>query len=686
MDKHTIKKVHVVYKTHLDIGFTNFGYQVLDNYLNQFIPKAIDLALKLNTKEDKKFIWTVGSYLIDYYLKHASQAEQEKLVCAIKDGSIRWHGIACTTHTEAMNEALLEYSLNISTKLDEQFGTHTISSKMTDVPGHTRGMVKHLAKRGICYLHIGVNPSSMVPNVPPIFRWQDGEDEVIVHYSAGYGKELLIDGFDEVLEFAHTGDNLGPQSEEDILNEIDRIQKLYPHATIQASSLDEFAKSILTIKDRLPVVKEEIGDTWIHGISSDPKKIAEYKELLRLRDEWMKAGLLKEEDQAYDGFMMNLLMIAEHTWGLDFKKYLADFKNWSKEDFKAAREADATTLEFLTYRNNHMLEVLEYDIEKYRDGHFTGSYQTYEASHTEQRDYIKKAVEALPSHLQQQAQEALERLRPQAFDRSGEEVFTNRILEVGGWNVKVGAHGQLTYLENNEKVWLEQGEVGRLQYDIYDVVDVATNYYQYNRNFLETCSWSEGDFSKPGLEFVEDLKSRCYDFTTRYIVKDGNQLKVSLFGDEQAAKKYGMPNQAQIYYTFEADKVSMRVEWLEKEANKIPEAIWLKVQFDVDNPYRWQMNKLGAWISPFDVVRGGNRKQHGVEALAYDGADGAIHIHNIHSPIVSIGDKNIYKMDNKVDSLEEGFYFNLFNNRWGTNFCQWCEDDCAFEYEITFNK
>ena len=32
MDKTKIKKVHVVYKTHLDIGFTNTGKNVLQKY------------------------------------------------------------------------------------------------------------------------------------------------------------------------------------------------------------------------------------------------------------------------------------------------------------------------------------------------------------------------------------------------------------------------------------------------------------------------------------------------------------------------------------------------------------------------------------------------------------------------------------------------------------------------------
>ena len=51
-----------------------------------------------------------------------------------------------------------------------------------------------------------------------------------------------------------------------------------------------------------------------------------------------------------------------------------------------------------------------------------------------------------------------------------------------------------------------------------------------------------------------------------------------------------------------------------------------------------------------------------------------------------MGGRNLYQIDDRVDDLAEGFYFNLYNNRWGTNFKMWCEDDCTFDYELTFRS
>ena len=210
-----IKKVYVVFKTHLDIGFTDFAETVTEEYMDEYIPAAIKLGYELKDSKDLKFKWTTGSWLIYNYLKNKKGKELNSLVQAIEDGIIYWHGLPFTTHTELMDKQLFEYGLSLSKKLDKRFGRKTIAAKMTDVPGHTKAIIPLLAKSGIKFLHIGVNPASAVPKVPSIFRWigADGS-EVIVCYSYNYGQDCILPCMKEALYFAHTGDNCGPQSKE----------------------------------------------------------------------------------------------------------------------------------------------------------------------------------------------------------------------------------------------------------------------------------------------------------------------------------------------------------------------------------------------------------------------------------------------------------------------------------------
>lgn len=112
-----VKEVLVLFKTHLDIGYSDYAGVIVDRYINSFIPKAIKLGYELKDS-DSPFIWTVGSWLIDKALK----TDDGSLEKAIEDGIIVWHALPFTTHTEIMSKELFEYGLSISKKLDERFG------------------------------------------------------------------------------------------------------------------------------------------------------------------------------------------------------------------------------------------------------------------------------------------------------------------------------------------------------------------------------------------------------------------------------------------------------------------------------------------------------------------------------------------------------------------------------------
>lgn len=68
-----MKKVIVVSKTHLDLGFTDYAEKVRQKYLNEFIPKAVSIANALNADGTKRFVWTTGSWLLREALENASE-------------------------------------------------------------------------------------------------------------------------------------------------------------------------------------------------------------------------------------------------------------------------------------------------------------------------------------------------------------------------------------------------------------------------------------------------------------------------------------------------------------------------------------------------------------------------------------------------------------------------------------
>ena len=303
-----IKKVHVVFKTHLDIGFTELSSIVEQRYIDEFIPKAIAVSEQLhNENAEERYVWTTGSWVISEYLQHAAPEAIQKIEEAISKGYIVWNGVPYTVQSEIMSRDLFETVLNLSEQLDRKYGKKTVAAKMTDVPGHTRSIVTPLSDAGISFLHIGVNPAATVPDVPELCRWRniDGK-EIVLMYQKDYGDDIVLPDRQTVFTLKFTGDNHGPHTATQVKRIFTSLRSKYPNARIMASTLNDVYQEIEPYKGELPIVDSEIGDTWIHGFGSSPVRLARYRELSRLYSEWIKNGKMDKNNDAAILFAVRL--------------------------------------------------------------------------------------------------------------------------------------------------------------------------------------------------------------------------------------------------------------------------------------------------------------------------------------------------------------------------------------------
>ncbi|GHU15660.1 hypothetical protein FACS1894163_03220 [Spirochaetia bacterium] len=678
-----INKVIVVFKTHLDIGFTALAVDVLKKYRTSFIPEAVKMAFKSNTGKKCRFTWTVGSFLIHHFLDSSDVPVEQKarLEEALRLGHVRWHALACTTHTELMDAALFRYNLSLSKNLDARYGKKTIAAKMTDVPGHTIAIVPAMAEAGVEYLHIGVNAACRVPEVPELFRWRFQGSELVMNYAGVYGSSTALPN-GVALEFAHSNDNDGPPSEAylDVLYQ--RLAEKYPGADIQAGSLDDFALAIREVRDTLPVVEEEIGDTWIHGISSDPIKTGQFKKLLRLKDGWLKQNLLESSNDIYKKFMDPLLLIAEHTWGMNTQRHLQDFTNWTKRDFQKARVTDFVAVENLSSKNHQVQSGLP--------NLPPTAYSKFEASHQEQRDYIKAAITALPRELAAEAAKELETMGiaypggSKAAMSSGSRKDSMIPIQLGDWIVTVGKTGELENIKNISHNLDRTTAFGLYSYELFDGKTVDDSLYGYARDLNKHWNWIEPDFGKAGLRYEANIKVGRYTGEVSSINADDRRLIITLRMAPWLSEEYGCPRETIIEHLFDDDSITTHLYLAKKDAIRNPEALWFSMDFKVANPNRWQMIKMGQTISPLNVVRGGNRQLHAVEELRYTAADGALRIKPGESPTVSFSGYSLYDVSKEYSSMDGSVNFLLYNNRWGTNFKQWFEEDLRFSYRTEF--
>lgn len=683
-----IKKVHVVYKTHLDVGFTDMARNVVDNYINNFIPRAISLANSVNREgEPKKFVWTVGSWLIDEYLRRTDGKEKKALIDAINKGYVTWHGLPFTTHSELMDQDLFEYGISISKQLDKTFRKNTIAAKMTDVPGHTRGIIHLLSNNGIKYLHIGVNGVSHKPDVYDTFVWKDSNGKkIIVDYCQGYGKTSLVPGFDEAMVLAASSDNFGPPSKENIDKQLKEIQAQFPGAVVEASTLDNYARALLKIKDKLPVVTDEIGDTWIHGVASDPFKVSAFLELLRIKNRWLGENKIKKDSSEYREFMRYLLMIPEHTWGLDFKKYLADYKNWRKEDFQKARRQDILQDayipdEYKLYgdfaRNEFKAQIKNMKWDERR-------YSYFESSHEEQRKYILSAIETLPSDLKQEAQSAVNNLRifPKE-DSTYQELTFGKAYNIGSFETEVLPDASIkVLLQGAEKPII----LGKISYQLF-----GTNTYkkwekEYMVNSVENKTWAIPDFLKPGIEDAGiPAENSFYSCDAQRCFIKGNELIIRAGFNGKECSEYGCPRDVIIKYIINGREIQMNAYFSGKDASRLPEALWIS-HFTGNCPVKnVQLLKLGEIIDPFKVVKYGNRNYHAVEKVLFKLGKYSIGIVPMDSKIVSPGEMRLYDFNQQFANPYKGFHFNLYNNLWGTNFKMWYDEDIISRFKITID-
>jgi hypothetical protein len=694
--------VHVVFKTHLDIGFTDLAARVTENYLQVFIPRAIETAAELRRRGGReRLVWTTGSWLIHTCLKRAGEKGRDALIRAIEAGDIVWHALPFTSHTELMDQGLFEYGLSLSAALDRRFGKTTVAAKMTDVPGHTIGMTPLLAKAGVEYLHIGVNGASHLPETPRLFRWKaPGGSELIVQYDRSYGDTLILPGAEEALVVVNSSDNMGPPRPDSILRVFADLSARFPGAEIRASTLNDFVPALRKAASDLPVLTEEIGDTWIHGVGTDPGKVARFRELLRLRKTWEAEGRLSPADGGYGDFYDQLIMIAEHTWGLDLKKYLGDFKNWQAEDFKIARQADKVPPSAVPEEYEAISRHVDAEMEALYSGKAEAgnrrTYSFFESSHREQRAYIDAAVEALPSALREEAAAAFKSLTPSRATTPGEALCPGQPFTLGPWQAFIDDSGAIVSLKEGSAELAGPGGIGIYSYQTFSYEDFVRYHQDYNRDMDINAAWATPDFGKPGMQYAKPRPVNAFYRAHIQSISQpaGDRVELRLLASPQDPR--GAPRELVIRYRVTGwpggagpggqdaslPRLEISLDWFDKEASRLPEALWFGISLNAATPARWRFRKLGVPVNPLDVVKGGNRSYHAIERAEYRGGDGCYLVSPLDSPLAALGKPKMLRFDDRFEDPSGGIYFNIFNNIWGTNFPMWLEGEGRSRFVI----
>ncbi len=637
-----IKKLYVLFKTHLDVGYTDFSSNVVEKYMKDFIPNSVRTAKVLyESGNDARLIWTTGSWLIREYLRTQDEKAVKALEDGIKNGYISWHGLPFTTHTELMNKELFEYGISISQKLDEKYGRKTIAAKMTDVPGHTKAIIPLLKKAGIEFLHIGVNIDSAVPNVPPLFRWKaDNGDMINVMYHGDYGEFSEIGDTGIAVNFAHTGDNAGVQSPDEIIKIYNDLREKLPDAQIVAGDLNDIALAVREIEDTLPIVTDEIGDSWIHGVGTDPKKVSWFRNLQKF---WKDMSESKDKEILGDG----LLMIPEHTWGLNVQVHLTDHDNYSPSDVNELRS-------------------------------HAPNYKKMQDSWDEQRAYILDAVDKLSEDNRNKALNIMSEARRDVADIGYIRGFWyDNVINFCGYKISFNAQGEINYLEKDGVVYADWKH--RLLTLIYEQFSYDDYKHYFDRYIRVIHSWTYGDFSKPGMQKAVDCYRR-YEPERVHINRVGDdRLVVRYYFSKDAHKSFGCPLMFDVIIKADENNLYFDVAWFNKPANRAAEAFWVGFRPIATNK---RISKLGSLIDPKFVVGNSQSRLH---ATDYGVVYNELSIETLDTALVAPQKPMLLNFRDIIPADDDEINFNLYNNIWGTNFPMWYDEDARFRFIMHFN-
>jgi len=655
-----VNRVLVMFKCHLDVGFTDTQATVMRLYFDRYFPRAIQVADALRQAGEDRYVWTTGSWLLYEYLEQASSDQRRRVEQGVALGALAWHALPFSWETEMLDRSMIVGALGLSQSLDRRFGRITTGAKMSDVPGHSIGIVGPLAENGVKLLDIGVNGASTPPDVPPLYLWKDpeGASLIMMYHHKGYGGVVRVPGSDLAIDVEMRNDNGGPHSVEEVKKVYAELRKQFPNAKVTAASLSEIANAVEPYRGNLPVVTQEIGDTWIYGVPSDPVKVARYREVARLRREWLAQTKIRAGDNTDLALLRRLLLAVEHTWGVDTKR-LKDYDHYTPKD---------------------LAKVL--DMPRFRWA---------ETSWAEKRKDIDDGIANLPEPLRAQALQNVRALQPVEPERSGLDLHpAGTEIETTHFTLaldpKTGAICRLLAKGSGREWASPEHPLALFAYQTLSKAD----YDRFIGSYITAKTWwAPMDFGKPGIDkFGAQSRIWLPALLNGWAGKvvDGHRVLAELQIRDAEAERSGLVAWPQKLYieVFLPDaepSAQVNFSWFGKAANRLPEAMWLSFLPLTPDQGGWRVEKVDRLMSPLDVVRGGNRHMHAVSsAIRYEHMQGEFAIETLDAPVVALGEKSPIAYSDAQPDLAGGFHFSLFNNAWGTNYIQWFGEDMRFRF------
>jgi alpha-mannosidase len=732
------REVIVVFKTHFDIGYTDWADNIKYNYAGSMVEGALSIIdSSRQMPAHQQFKWIVAGWPMKEMLTKSEPPVKQKIENALRDQHFTVHGLPFTFETEASDVESLVRSLTYSSEINRKAGLPLpIDAKQTDVPSHSWALPTILTNAGIRFLHIGCNPASRSPGLPLLFWWE-GPDKsrlMTMYFEPYYGTTPAPpEGwpFKTWLAIVHTNDNVGAPAYEEFKKAIREVEEKNPGARVRTGSMADFYNAIMEEDPKLPVIRGDMPDTWIHGYMSMPREVKSSRRL--------SVDIPNLEN-------LNTLM---PTWGGKSDHNLGELTGNAMEKIHLFNEH---TFGLAMSHGHSGYWAYNHDFENLRA---RGFYKTIEFSWDEKALHVKNAAQmVIPAVSRKMKELALSvnhqgtRIvvyNPLPWERSG--IVTVKTLTDLKKALKNVATGEIVpYSKDQSIVSFASGNIPPMGYSTFVPVDEAPAheeflpFYKGELNILENAYFRikidpvngtiESLFDKqqnremvaPGSEwkfgqYVNERFSKTMtdQYATDYIKAgwnwayaelgrinltddpyrrlSGNRPEIVYSSDEVSASAaiHFNPDGENLHkysqiLTLYRDKPMVELIWSinGKPADAWPEAGWITFNFDVSNP-EFRLGRPGAVVNPVtDYIKGSNLDYcflHGGIAVIDKSGNG----YGVMSPDVpgmSLDRPGLWKYSTDFVPGKANVFFNLYNNQWSTNFTEWIEGSWSARFYL----
>jgi alpha-mannosidase len=723
----SVKEIILVFKTHFDIGYTDYAEAVVQKYSSTMMQNALDIVEKNKTlPAEKQFVWTVSGWPMEQMLQRSNSSIKSKVAQSLKNGRFAVHALPFSMETESADLESLVRGMNISSSVNRSAGLPLPrDAKMSDVPSHSWILPTLLKNAGVRFLHIGCNPASSSPQVPILFWWQgpDGSKLMTMYSEKYYGTSLLPpDGwkFKTWLAIMQTNDNDGPPTPETVDRYLADLHKYAPNAKVRIGRMSDFYDAIKKENPQLPVVKGDMPDTWIHGFMSMPREVKDSRrinsDLLTLESAnslykfWTNKGF-DISKSVYDAYENNLLF-NEHTFGMAMSHQ--ENGTWAYgDDFKKQRAA--------------------------------GAYEAIERSWREKSDRVFSADKVVTSSLERQLKElaaevkwkgdrvfvyntlpwqrdGLVTLHTSTAGNAVKDIETGDIIPISNENNmiqfvarKIPAFGYRNYVfvkdaqlpaetvKLDEQLNIIENKFYKIQFDpskgaitsiiekqtAKELVNKTSDYgfgqYLYERfskkdaeNYTNAYvkamgkEWANAELGRPNLTQGPHITEKGGAAKMVFTKSAAGVSATMLFSPTK-----NIPHDYSITVSLYADAPYAELVWNinAKPAEPWPEAGWISLPFNVNDP-SFKLGRLGGVVDPAtDFVKGSNLDygflNTGMSVIDRKGS--GVGLSSPDAPGISLDRPGLWKYSTDFTPKQPNVFVNLYNNLWSTNFTEWIE-------------